>query len=192
MGSEKDLHHVEKTRRELLARMGTGLVAVTVNSAWGQITPPRARSRGVALRHFTARERRTLETLGDVLLPGARTAGIAHYIDDQLSRDNPLLMLKYLDYLGSYTEFYKSGLRSLDQLSRGRHQKRFHSIPSAEQIGLVREISSSNPAGWSGPPAPLFYFVTRNDAVDVFYGTPEGFEKLSIPYMEHILPPQKW
>jgi hypothetical protein len=57
---------------------------------------------------------------------------------------------------------------------------------------LVREISGTVPAEWSGPPAPLFYFVTRNDAVDVFYGTREGFATLEIPYMPHILPRESW
>ena len=38
----------------------------------------------------------------------------------------------------------------------------------------------------------LFYVCLRSDAVDVVYGTPEGFRKLNIPYMEHILPPEGW
>ena len=38
-------------RRELLARMGTGLVVLTIHSAWGEISPAEARARGIPLRH---------------------------------------------------------------------------------------------------------------------------------------------
>jgi hypothetical protein len=48
------------------------------------------------------------------------------------------------------------------------------------------------PAGWRGPSAPLFYFALRSDAVDVVYGTIEGFRKLNVPYMPHIVPPRRW
>ena len=43
-----------------------------------------------------------------------------------------------------------------------------------------------------GFPVFLFYMCLRSDAIDVVYGTPEGFRKLNIPYMEHILPPEGW
>jgi len=47
-------------------------------------------------------------------------------------------------------------------------------------------------AGWDGPPAGFIYFVLRSDAIDVLYGTPEGFERLGVPYMAHIQPPAGW
>jgi hypothetical protein len=43
-----------------------------------------------------------------------------------------------------------------------------------------------------GFPIFLFFMCLRSDAVDVVYGTPAGFEKLNIPYMQHILPPEGW
>jgi hypothetical protein len=172
--------------------MGSGLVAITVHSVWGEISPAQARARGMALHTLNATQGRTLETLGDVLLPGAREAGIAHYVDDQLRRDNPLFILKYMDYVGSYTAFYSEGLRSLERQSSIRYQRSFLAISREQQEELVRALSQNSPPGWNGPPAPLFYFVTRNDAIDVVYGTPEGFEKLNFPYMAHIRPPERW
>ena len=65
-------------------------------------------------------------------------------------------------------------------------------LVSAQGRSLVEKIANSNPPGWAGPPAPLVYFVVRSDAVDVVYGTPEGFDKLGVPYMQHIMPPRKW
>jgi hypothetical protein len=52
---------------------------------------------------------------------------------------------------------------------------------------------AGSPAGWAGGvPAPLFYFGLRSDAIDVVYGTVDGFAKLGIPYMPHILPTTAW
>jgi hypothetical protein len=156
------------------------------------MTPREARVRRIALRHFDDSEARTLEALGDTLLPGAGEAGIAHFVDDQVGRKDPMLLLRYLDYIGSYVEFYQQGLRSLNLLSVERFGEPFERITEAQRTELVREISTGSPASWSGPPAPLFYFATRSDAVDVVYGTPEGFAELALPYMAHIVPPQKW
>ncbi len=175
------LNKILMSRRDLLKQMGTGFIAVTVSTAFGEMTPQEARAKRIAFRHFSDFEARTLEVFGDTLLPGSGQAGIAHFVDDQLGRENPMLLLKYLDYNGSYVEFYKMGLQSLNGFNAERFKKPFEEITEKQRVELVREISSKNPASWKGPPAPLFYFVVRNDAVDAFYGTPEGFEKLSYP-----------
>jgi hypothetical protein len=180
------------SRRLLLAQMAAGAAALAVNGACGHISPRRARAEGVPLTHLADAEGHTLEALGDTLLPGAAEAGIAHYVDDQLGRDNPLLFLKYVDWTGGYAAFYKDGLAALDRYSRERNGISFVRSSSEERTALVGDISSASPVGWTGAPAPLFYFVTRNDAVDVVYGTPEGLQSLAVPYMPHIVPPQKW
>ncbi len=45
---------------------------------------------------------------------------------------------------------------------------------------------------WMGPPASYAFFVLRADALDVAYGTPEGFATLDIPYAAHIHPEPVW
>jgi hypothetical protein len=172
--------------------MGSGLVALTVISPWGEISPAEARARGAPLRHLTVAEGRALDALGGTLLPGAGEAGVAHYVDDQLGRQNPSFFLKYMDTTGPALDFYRQGLRALDQVSRARCRRAFARLGRGQQEELVRELSQGNPAGWDGPPASLFYFVTRNDAVDVYYGTPHGFRRLGVPYHAHLLPPEKW
>lgn len=189
---KENLLHIIQTRRELLERMGTGLATLTVSSAWGQIRPAEARAKGAKLRTLSAREADTLEALGDVLLPGASDAGIAHFIDDQLNSSTPLLVLRYLDFPSTFREFYRRGLAALDKTSRSRHGRSFRNLNANQKNDLVREISTGNPPEWNGPPAPLFYFVLRNDAVDVVYGTEEGFAKLDVPYLAHISPSSKW
>jgi len=181
------------TRREVLEGMGVGLAALTVSTALGNFSPAEARAQGVALAHFTPVQGRALEALGEALLPGARLAGIAHFIDDQLGRERPLLILKYLDYEGSYGDFYRQGLAALDRLSLAQNKKSFVDSSAAQKMGTLKSISSVQPKEWgSGPPAPLFFYATRMDAVDVFYGTQSGFKRLEIPYLPHIVPPRDW
>jgi hypothetical protein len=180
------------SRRFVLAQMAASVSALAIQSACGPISPRAARAQGMALRHFNAAEGAALEALGDTLLPGAAAAGVAHYVDDQLGRENPLLFLKYMDWTGPYIDFYTQGLRSLERYSAARDGVSFTGASPEQRTALVRQIAAATPAGWSGPPAPLFYFVARNDALDVYYGTAEGLEKLQIPYMPHIVPPAKW
>jgi len=46
--------------------------------------------------------------------------------------------------------------------------------------------------GWQGPPGGFVYLITRSDAVDVVFGTMEGYASLGIPYMAHIPPERRW
>jgi hypothetical protein len=192
MGSAKEPGHLDITRRELLGKMGSGLLVLTVSTPWGEITPAEARAKGARFKNLTAVEGALLEELGEVLLPGAGEAGVAHYVDNQLSRSDPLLFLKYMEYPTSHLTFYRQGLAALDRLSQVRHGSPFARASQEQKAAIIQEISHKNPEGWKGPPAPLFFFVVRNDAVDVYYGGEEGFARLQIPYMPHLPPPAKW
>ena len=46
--------------------------------------------------------------------------------------------------------------------------------------------------GWQGPPGAFVYTVFRSDAVDVVYGTMDGYAQLGVPYMPHIPPVVRW
>ena len=87
--------------------MGSGWLVLTVSTPWGELTPAEARAKGAGFKNLTAEEGALLEDLGEVLLPGAGEAGVAHYVDDQLSRPDPLLFLKYMEYPASHLEFYR-------------------------------------------------------------------------------------
>jgi len=180
------------SRRFVLAQLAAGASALAIRSAWGWLSPAAARAQGVALQHLSVAQAAVLEALGDTLLPGAARAGVAHYVDDQLGRENPLLFLKYVDWTGPYLDFYAQGLQSLDRYGSVRFGVPFADASPEQRTALVREIAAAVPAGWTGPPSPLFYFVVRNDALDVCYGTAEGLEELQIPYMPHLVPPAKW
>ena len=181
-------------RRRFLAGSGLGLLAFEVGGAVAFLSPRDARAQDVPLRVLSHDEAQLVDALGETLLPGASAAGIVHYLDQQLAVNpvDSLLMIRYLDVPPPYTDFYRPCLAAVAAAVRERHKKAFHELDAAAREAFVMDIQKSNPAGWQGPPAPFFYFVLRSDAVDVVYGTPEGFAKLGVPYMQHIMPPTNW
>jgi hypothetical protein len=181
-------------RRIVLKGAALGALVFTIDGAELVLSPREARARDVPLQVLSEDEAAALEALGDVLLPGAREAGIVNYVDHQLAGDpgDALLIARSMNVPPPYVNFYRAGLKALDGAGRRAHQAGFAALPAAAQIELVRAMSRQNPEGWAGPPAPFFYAVTRNDAIDVVYGTVEGFEKLGVPYMPHIVPERKW
>lgn len=182
-----------RTRRDVLKSGTTGAAAITLLGT-AVLTPRQARAQGQPLRRLTARTAALIEAFGETLAPGAAEAGIAHYIDAQLVKDpaDSLLMIRYLDIPPPHKPFYDAGMTALDIAARRRHRKSFLELEEEARTSLVAEISRASPEGWQGPPSPLVYFALRADAVDVVYGTEEGFEKLGIPYMPHIYPDEKW
>ena len=180
------------TRRELLVRMGLGLAALTITTALGPLSPAEARAQAMPLRHFTPAEAAALEAWNDTLVPGAAEAGVVYFLDDQLSKDLPLLLLRYTDVPAPALGFYQGGCRALDALSQARYQQTFAQLGTEQRTGLAGQVAQGNVQPWAGPPAALFYFVTRSDAVDAYYGTEAGFTRLNLPYMAHIAPPKAW
>ena len=158
------------------------------------MTPAQARASDVPFRALDAGTVAVLDALGDVLLPGAAAAGLAHYIDHQLSGDpaDSMLMIKYLGVAPPFNEFYRGGLRATDAAAQSLHGKPLADLGTPEATALVAQMSGGHIDGWQGPPPGLFYFVLRSDAVDVVYGTQAGFELLGVPYMAHIEPPSRW
>ena len=144
----------------------------------------------------TPAEVKTLDALGETLLPGAANAGFSNYIDQQISipPEESLVVLRYLDIPPPYARFYQGGLAAFDGAARTASGGAFADIPEADRRTLVRNLGApANPGGWTLPlPARLFYFALRSDAVDVVYGTIDGFQKLGIPYMPHIAPVRSW
>jgi len=181
-------------RRRFLKTGALGALTFQVAGAAVSLTPAEARARGADVESFDKTQIAMLDRLGDTLLPGAAGQGFAHFIDRQVSvpHGKCLSMVRYMDWPPPYAAFYKNGLTALDAFSKAVTGRKFAKTSDEEAANLIRAISGAQPDGWSGPPAPLFYFVTRADAVDVVYGTMEGFERLDVPYLPHIEPPAKW
>lgn len=182
-------------RRTFLKMSGSGLLACKVAGVTMMLTPAQARSQGVPYQVFNAHEAESIETLGEVLLPGAKKAGIAHFIDHQLAgsiRDTKLAVRILPEVMPPYRQFYQQGLSALENVCRHEHQTAFKALKPAKQRALIKTLANDEPANWDGPPSRSFYFALRSDAVDVVYGTVEGSEKLGLPSMAHLNPMTKW
>lgn len=177
-------------RRQLMRT--TGLVSLTIMTPLGRMKPAAAQTARTPLLNLTDREAASLEALAEALVPGATDAGIARYIDAQLISDHPLLMLHYLDWPSPPAAFYRDSIRALDALAASQSAGSFADLAPSARTAIAGQLLSGMVEGWAGPPAFLVYFALRADAVDVVFGTPEGFATLGVPYMPHIQPPEGW
>ncbi len=186
------------SRREFLsygaAVGGACLLSFDLAGCETRMTASAARAARVPFRTLAPSEVKTLDALGETLLPGSASAGLAHFIDHQLSGKpaDSMLMIKYLGVAAPFDDFYRGGLKATDAAARALHGKPLSELSAPESADLVKRMSAGQLEGWQGPPAALFYFVVRNDAVDVVFGTQSGFDRLGVPYMAHIAPPSRW
>ncbi|MEM7569448.1 MAG: gluconate 2-dehydrogenase subunit 3 family protein [Pseudomonadota bacterium] len=185
------------SRRSALQASGLGLITLSVGGCMQQLTPRAAQASSVDYQVLSAEDVAILEGLGETLVPGAREAGIAPYVEAGLAADpsDSLLMIRYLDVPAPWDGFYKAGLAALDAFTLREAGNRFAYLSPYSQAEIVRTISQGQPDGWSdngAPPAPFFYFALRGDAIDVTWGTMEGFDRFEQPYLAHIEPPTPW
>jgi Gluconate 2-dehydrogenase subunit 3 len=184
----------EMKRRAFLKGATMGALAFTVNGVEVLLTPGQARAQGVRFRLLKADEGETLEALGETLVPGARQAGVAHFLDQQFSvpPEEALLEARIVNVRPPFINFYRAALGAIDRASRAQHGRRFVQLAAYEQRDFINEMRQNKIVGWQGPPGGFVYFVLRSDAVDVVFGTVEGYEALGIPYMPHIVPEKRW
>lgn len=179
-------------RREALR---IGAMSVLVGGQWLALTPREAFAAGASPVTLTELESSTLEAVGEALVPGARVAGIAQYVDSQLSAPlaDCLLAARLLGLAPPYVDFYKAALRAINECcARQWGSNLFADLLPARQGDFLRAMHSGTLTDWRGPPAAFSYFLFRNDAVDVRYGTEDGFAELGVPYMPHIAPVRRW
>ncbi len=170
-------------RRDAL-RLGALYASFCVAGQWLQTSPAQAKALGFTPQVLSSHQLAQLSALADVLVPGASMAGVDAYIDAQLSAGaDSLLLAKYVgvappDQAGFYGAIADAVARVLDE------QTTIAELPGAM-------LSDSVP-NWRGPPASYALFVLRADALDVTWGTQEGYSALDIPYQAHITPPSPW
>jgi hypothetical protein len=187
-------------RRVFLKGTGMGVLAFTAGGARVMMTPGAARAQGVPFRLLKAHEAETLEALGETLVPGARQAGVAHFIDQQVSvpPGEALLEARQLNVRPPFVNFYRAVIGTVDKASAARHGRPFAALSAPDQRDFVDLMRQNKIDGWQGPPSPpgppgsFAYLVLRSDALDVVYGTMEGYESLGVPYMAHIAPVERW
>jgi hypothetical protein len=181
-------------RRGFVKGATLGALAFTVGGAEVIMAASEARARGVPFRLLDAHQGDTLEAIGETLVPQARESGIAHFIDQQLSVPayESLLQARILNFRPPFSDFYFKTIKTIDAASNKMFGKDFTALPAADQRQFVDQMRQNRIEGWTGPPGSLAYAVLRADAVDVVYGTMEGYASLDIPYMPHIPPEKRW
>jgi hypothetical protein len=187
------MHDIE--RRAFIKGAAIGALAYTVGGAEVLLTPSAARAQGVPLRTLTPAQAATLDSLGETLVPGARQAGISHFIDQQISipAEEALLEARILNVRPPYANFYRAALGAVDRASQSLNNgQAFSQLGAAEQRSFVDSMRQNKIEGWQGPAGPFVYLLLRSDAVDVVYGTMEGYAALGVPYMPHIAPSKRW
>jgi Gluconate 2-dehydrogenase subunit 3 len=184
----------EIDRRALIRGVTVGSFSFAVAGKEFLLSPKEARAQQASFRSLKTDEVETLEAVGETLLPGARQSGIAHFVDQQVSGnpDDCLLMARIANVKPPFVNIYRASLAAIDKSCNSSFGKRFADLGPVDQRKAVDALRQGKLEGWAGPPQPFVYFLLRQDAVDVVYGTVEGFEKLGIPYMPHILPEQRW
>src|SRR2546421_10456824 len=133
-------------RREFIL----GALAFTVGGAQVMLTPREARAQSVALRTLKADEAETIEALGETLVPGARAAGIAHFIDQQLSvpPEEALLEARILNVRPPFADFYRAALGAVERSSLAQGGHRFARLAGNEQRDFVNLMRQNKIEGW--------------------------------------------
>jgi Gluconate 2-dehydrogenase subunit 3 len=181
-------------RRGFVKGATVGALGFTIGGVQVFMAAGEARARGVPFRLLDAHQGETLEALGETLVPGARQAGIAHFIDQQLSvpPHESLLQARIFNFRPPFADFYRTAIVAVDGASRKTFGRDFADLQNPEQRDFVDRMRQNKIEGWTGSPGAMVYAVLRADAVDVVYGTMEGYEMLGIPYMPHIPPDKRW
>ena len=177
---------------------GVGALAFTVGGAEVLMTPREARAQGVPFRLLNAREAEAIEALGETLVPGAQQAGVAHFIDQQISvpAAEALLEARVVNVKPPFVNFYRAAIGAVDRASEAKYGRRFAALVATERHDLVDLMRQNKIECWQGgggaPQGSLVYFVLRSDAVDVVYGTMDGYAQLGVPYQPNIAPEKRW
>jgi hypothetical protein len=182
-------------RRAVMKGAALGALAFTVGGGQVLLTPRQAHAQSVPLRTLTPEQAVTLDAMGEALVPGAKQAGITNFVDQQISipAEQALLEARIMNVRPPYANFYRAALGAVDGASRAKHGGRgFAQLDAAEQHDFVDLMRQNKLEGWRGPGAGFVYFLLRTDAVDVIYGTMDGYAHLGVPYQAHIAPTRSW
>jgi Gluconate 2-dehydrogenase subunit 3 len=159
------------SRREVLEAMTFASLAsaFTGFSRWGYAF---GEETGQAVVHpvyqpqfFSVAEYRTVEILTGMILPGAREAGVAEFIDFMVSSDHEQ-QAPFLD-----------GLRWLDQAAG----KNFTDLSQAEQVALLERLAYKAKHRAEEAAGQKFFLLFRKYTVMGFYTTRVGLESLDFP-----------
>ncbi len=169
--------------------------ATLLTTAAAPLFDPRiARAQGAPFKVLSAAEVATIDALSNAIVPGARDAGVSHYIDHELASTSPRLLLRFAQLRGPLLPYYRGGLAAFAASMKEQGKGEFSSLAPDAQGALLEAMRTGKFTPWDAKavPTPVFFGMMRNDGVDVVYGSAEGFKNLDMPYMPHIMPKTTW
>jgi hypothetical protein len=180
-------------RRHLLHAGGASL-AMAAAAPLAVFDPREARAQDLPFEVLSPDEVATIEAISDALVPGARDAGISHYIDHELASPSPRLLLRFAQLRGPLAPYYHGALAAFAASMTAQGNGAFSSLSSDAQHTVIEALRTGTIKPWDSGSvaAPVFYGMMRNDGIDVVYGSVEGFKSLGIPYMPHVKPKTTW
>src|SRR6202045_1414167 len=126
-------------RRGFVKGATLGALAFSVGGVETIMAPNEARARNVPFRLLDGHQGETLEALGETLVPQAREAGIAHFIDQQLSvpAHESLLQARIFNFRPPFAEFYRTAITAVDEGGRKIFARDFAQASAADQRQFV-------------------------------------------------------
>ena len=118
------------------------------------------------LRVFTRDEATEIEAFtariipGDAVSPGAREAGVVHFVDHMLS-----------GAYGFQQSAYREGLRHLDSSCRSRFQRQFRELSEKEQDQFIAKMQQQEIPEWSE--AGSFFSMVRAHTIEGMFADPK-------------------
>ncbi|HUD89574.1 MAG TPA: gluconate 2-dehydrogenase subunit 3 family protein [Xanthobacteraceae bacterium] len=181
-------------RRAFIKGAAIGTLAFTVGGVEVMLTPRQAQAQNIPLRTLTPAQAATLGAMGETLVPGAKDSGVVNFVDQQLSiaPEEALLEARIMNVRPPFANFYRAALGAIEGASQAKYGRGFGELNPSEQHDFVDLMRQNKLDGWKGPPSGFVYFLLRTDAVDVVYGTMDGYAHLGVPYQAHIAPTKPW
>jgi len=106
--------------------------------------------------------------------------------------EEALLQARILNVRPPFANFYRAAIGAVDRGAEKVFNRKFTQLTAVEQYDFVGRMRQNQIEGWTGPTGGFIYTLLRTDAVDVVYGTMEGYAALGIPYQAHIVPDKRW
>src|ERR1700686_389446 len=150
----------EIERRALVKGAALSALAFSVGGAQILLSPRAARAQNIPFRTLTPEQVETIEALGDTLVPGAKQAGISHFVDQQLSipHGEALLEARILNVRPPFANFYRAALGAVDKASQAVNGGRnFAQLSETEQRDFVNNMRQNKVEGWQGPAGGFVY-----------------------------------
>jgi len=168
------------TRRTFIKRSAASAAVLSVGAC------------GERAEHLSPANADLLELIADAIVPGAKEAGVAAFIDAMLKSANPTSAYKLFGYPAPMAVFYTESLEAFARHSIAATGHAFGELDGASREALILTLADPAAPPWSEPPSFLFYLLIRNDAVDVVYGAEAAYAAVQAPYMAHIEPTAVW